>query len=308
MDFYVADGHCDFLYGMTQYGYEIDRQKDHQTIYIDALKRGNVGIQFFAAWTDMGLKRAPLSQCMTMMDAYDRILENHPEFVPLTEDFEPGKGEIATVLTIEGGEAVDGNCAVLRELKRCGLSAMTLTWNDNNELAGAALARGNKGLTSLGKEIIDEMIYSGIAIDVSHLSDRGIEDIFNHTDEPVFASHSNARKVCDSKRSLPDEFIKEIARRGGTIGINFYPPQLTGSQNADLSDIVRQFCYVAEIGGIDCCAIGSDFDGMTRYPKGMKSPADFPALAKALLKGGFSESDLKKVFYDNLRNFIIQYV
>lgn len=308
MDFYVADGHCDFLYGMTQYGYAIDKKKERQTISLDTLQNGRVGIQFFAAWTDMQLKASPLSQCMTMLDAYDRILENHPEFETLTEEFEPGNGTIATVLTIEGGEAIEGSPAVLRELKRIGVSAMALTWNDNNELAGAALARGNRGLTALGKEIVDEMVYCGMAIDVSHLSDRGIEDIFERTDEPVFASHSNARAVCASNRSLPDVYIREIARRGGTIGVNFYGPQVNGSQSACIEDILKHIEHIVNIGGIGCCAIGSDFDGMTKYPRDLRTPADYPALANAMLRHGFTENDVQRIFYQNLRNFIVQYV
>ena len=48
----------------------------------------------------------------------------------------------------------------------------------------------------------------GMALDVSHLSDRGIEDALRLSTRPVFASHSNARAVFPSPRSLTDAQIR----------------------------------------------------------------------------------------------------
>ena len=309
LQFPVADGHCDFLYGMAQYGYELASPKPGQTVRLSDLRAGVVAIQFFAAWTDMALRTAPLHQCLAMIDAYERMREEYAEaLVPLTRDFTPGCGRIATVLTVEGGEAVDGSRAMLRTLYRLGVRAMTLTWNDNNELAGAALAKGNKGLTPLGCEMIDEMCALHMAIDVSHLSDRGIDDVLKRVDRPVFASHSNARMAYDSPRSLHDDHIREIAGRGGTIGVNFYHKQLCGRRSASIRDIVRHIRHIVAVGGIDCCAIGSDFDGMPQYPEDLRSSRDFPALAAALLADGFTESDVRKILYENLHRYILEFV
>ena len=126
LQFPVADGHCDFLYGMAQYGYELASPKPGQTVRLSDLRAGGVAIQFFAAWTDMALRTAPLHQCLAMIDAYERMREEYAEaLVPLTRDFTPGCGRIATVLTVEGGEAVDGSRAMLRTLYRLGVRAMT---------------------------------------------------------------------------------------------------------------------------------------------------------------------------------------
>jgi membrane dipeptidase len=212
------------------------------------------------------------------------------------------------VLSVEGGEALDGSMAVLRVLYRLGVRALTLTWNENNELAGAAMGRGNKGLSAIGRDIVDEMCALGVAIDVSHLSDRGIEQVLARTTRPVFASHSNARGAHDHARSLSDALIREIANQGGTVGINFYYQQLTKSSEASIEDIVRHICRVVEIGGIGCCAIGSDLDGMQQYPKDFKTSRDYPALFEALLRRGFSEAEVYRIAYQNLRDFIVQFV
>ena len=306
--FPVADGHCDYLYGAVQSGYDLKKPKREQAIRLDDLLRGGVAMQFFACWIDTALTAPPLHQCLAMIDAYERMLNTHSELVPLTREFTPESGKIATVLTVEGGEAADGSMAILRVLYRLGVRAMTLTWNENNELAGAAMGRGNKGLSAIGRDIIDEMCALGIAIDVSHLSDKGIEQVLARATRPVFASHSNARSVQEHPRSLSDGLIREIAKQGGTVGINFYYQQLTKNSVATIDDIVRHICCVAEIGGIGCCAIGSDLDGMQQYPKDFQTSRDFPALFEALLKRGFSEADVYRIAYQNLRDYIVQFV
>ena len=170
------------------------------------------------------------------------------------------------------------------------------------------MGRGNKGLTAVGKDIIDEMCALGVAIDVSHLSDRGIEQVLARTTRPIFASHSNARAVHEHPRSLPDELIREIAAQGGTVGVNFYYQQLTKRSDACIEDIADHICHVVEIGGGGCCAIGSDFDGMQQYPRDLRTSRDFPALFAALEKRGFSQELMYRIAYQNLRDYIVQFV
>lgn len=306
----VADGHCDFLYGMVNEGYDFGAPRKRQNIAAARLREGNVRLQFFAAWIDMSLRIPPLQQCLSLIDAYYAMIDAHPQLRPLRADSRDLEEDdtVFTVLTIEGGEAIEGSLAVLRMLYRLGVRAMTLTWNSNNELAGAALARGNRGLTPLGCEVVAEMNRIGMALDVSHLSDRGIEDALRLSTRPVFASHSNARAVFDSPRSLSDAQIRAIAERGGTVGVNFYHKQLTHRNTACIADIVRQIQHIVSVGGIDCCAIGSDFDGMPQYPEDLRTSRDLPALTDALLQAGFSEREVRQIMYENLRRYILQFV
>lgn len=308
MVFPVADAHCDFLYGAVQSGFDIGRRAPGQVTAISEMQAGHVALQFFACWIDTSLKTPPLHQCVAMIDAYCRMLKNNAELVPFTRDFDPNSGRIATVLTIEGGEATEGSLAVLRTLHALGVRAMTLTWNECNELSGAAMQKNRRGLTTLGREIVAEMNRVGIAVDLAHLSDAGIEDVLSISTKPVFASHSNARSVFDTPRSLTDEQIRAIARQGGVIGVNFYNKQLTARPVALIEDIVKQVLHIVKIGGADCCAIGSDFDGMQRYPKGLASARGLPDLMNALLDAGLSEAEVSKIAYWNLHRYIAQFV
>ncbi|MBQ1632554.1 MAG: dipeptidase [Clostridia bacterium] len=308
MQFYVADAHCDYLFGAMDYGWTIDTQKRNQTITLENLQKGGVALQFLAAWADTTLKVPPLEQVLIMIDRYHTMLETHPEIVPLTKDFDPRSDRIATVLAVEGAECLGASPSILRDLYRLGVRAMTFTWNSDNELAGAGQGKKRRGLSQAGREILFEMNRLGIAFDVSHLSDDGIEDALALSTQPIFASHSNCRKLQNAPRCLKDEYIKAIAQKGGVIGINFYGPQLCESGHATIADIVRHISHAVSVGGIDHVCIGSDFDGMQRYPKDLRNPSDLPALFNALLSEGFTPVEVERIAYRNLHDYIVQFV
>lgn len=299
---YFADGHCDFLYGLVNEGYDLDSPKGMQSVALPRLKAGGVRLQLFAAWMDAKHRLPYIQQFLAMADAYDRMLETHEELVPLTKDFDPDSGKIAAMLTIEGGEAIEGRADILRCAHRLGVRAMSLTWNERNELASPALGRSRHGLTELGREIVREMAKLGMAVDVSHLNDAGIDDVLCE-DVKVFATHSNARAVFFSPRSHSDEHIREIGRRGGTVGVNFYYKQLTEGRVAQISDIVRHAEHILKVGGESCLAIGSDFDGMGRYPVGLEDPSGLPKLAGAFESAGITGELLENVCWRNLMRF-----
>lgn len=56
--FPVSDGHCDFLYGAVQSGYDLKNPKRDQSTKLDDLLSGGVALQFFACWIDTTLPNA----------------------------------------------------------------------------------------------------------------------------------------------------------------------------------------------------------------------------------------------------------
>ena len=307
--FPIADAHCDFLYYMQNDGWSILRPQERQAVALPYMRASGVALQFFAAWIDAELKNSCVNQCLALIDAYWRMLEaSSGALTPLTADFDPRSGQVATVLTIEGGEAIDGSLEALRMFHRLGVRAMTLTWNYSNELASPAMRRMNKGLTPLGRKVVREMDRIGMALDVAHLSDAGISEALSLATRPIFASHSNARAVCPHRRSLGDAHIREIARSGGVICVNFYPPQLRADgEMASATDVARHAAHIAALAGPAHVALGSDFDGMCAYPWNLKTQADLPNLLQALADVGFSQEEIRRIAYDNLRDYIVQF-
>ena len=137
---------------------------------------------------------------------------------------------------------------------------MTLTWNYSNSLASPAMRRANKGLTETGRRVVREMHRLGVALDVAHLSDAGIDEVLASAERPIFASHSNARSVCQHRRSLQDRHIREIAQCGGVICVNYYPPQLSQLPSAACAqDVARHAAYIAGLAGVYSIACSGVF-------------------------------------------------
>ncbi len=307
----VGDAHCDFLYYMVNRGYSFSEPPlSTQAVSLSGMRAGGAALQLFAAWIDPDSRIEPIQQCLTLIDAYKRLLASCDALTPFGTGFSPTQGKIAAILTVEGGEAVQGHPENVRLLHELGVRAMTLTWNATNDLASPAMTKKDRGLTAAGREIVHEMERVGMAVDVAHLGDLGIDGVLNETDKPIFSSHTNARAVFDHRRSLTDRHIKEIAARGGVIGVNYYSPQLVRTGRASINDVVRHIAHVAEIGGTKCVVLGSDFDGMgpQSYPVGLSSWAEVPNLIEAMKDAGFSQDDIGDIAYNNLARYFGRFV
>ena len=159
----------------------------------------------------------------------------------------------------------------------------------------------DRGLTDFGKDAVLEMNRLGIIIDVSHLSDGGFRDVAQISQKPFVASHSNCRAVCSHPRNMTDEMIRTLALKGGVMGLNQYPLFLyNNATESRVEDFLAHIGHIRDVGGIDCIALGSDFDGIGRTcrPK-MKGPQDYPKLANLLLDNGYTQDEVEKIFHKN---------
>ncbi|NIV03059.1 MAG: peptidase, partial [Calditrichae bacterium] len=58
--------------------------------------------------------------------------------------------------------------------------------------------------------------------------------------------------------------------------------------------------HLQNVGGSDCPAIGTDFDGFTDPPDDLKDMSQLPLLTDALSKAGFSSADIEKILGENI--------
>ena len=213
----------------------------------------------------------------------------------------------AVLLSLEGAEGIGCDPGRLEPLRLQGFAMTGLTWNYENEYACGAAADQAKGLTARGKEMVKVLTDQGIVMDISHLSDQGVEDLFQLTDRPVMASHSDIREVWDAPRNLQKVHLKELISRKGIIGMNFFAPFV--GEKPQISDLLKHMDAVLEMGGEDCLAIGSDFDGCDGlFPAHIEGVQSMPFLREELLKHGFTEELTEKIFYKNAHRFVMENV
>ena len=215
-------------------------------------------------------------------------------------------GRCAAILSVEGGSALAGDISRVETLRDDGVRFLTLTWNAANEIAGGCREPG--GLTAFGRALLPELLRCGIVPDVSHLSDEGIDDVLSLTDGPVVATHSNARPMCHVPRNLRDEHFREIARRGGLVGINFSLGFLREDEpaRADLPDILRHVEHFLALGGQKALALGSDYDG-TDVPESIGAVEKVANLHQFMLKSISDAAVVEDLFFQNARRFCQKY-
>ncbi len=223
------------------------------------------------------------------------------------------EGKIAVIIHFEGGEPVNDDLGFLRTFHALGLRSMGLTHNYRNEIADSVEERSGSGLSNFGVDLIHEMDRLGIVIDVSHLSKEGFWDVIQIAENPVIASHCNARSLCDHKRNLNDEQIRAIADKGGIVGACFYGPFISHSaNNHTIEKLLDHIEFMVNLVGIDHVGLGPDFIDYLfefpqfkekyslTYPKGLKNTTQMFNVTRGLVSRGYTNNEIEKILGKNL--------
>lgn len=306
---WILDSHCDTITKLMDIGGNLYRNSGH--LDIERMNKSQLRVQFFAAW--IAPQYCPgdaIKQTLKIIDKFYRELEYNQTYIELACSYDDiiknqNNNKLSAVLTIEGGEALEGDLSVLRIFYRLGVRAITLTWNYRNQIAdGVKDESSNGGLTPFGVEVIKEMNRLKMMIDISHLSEAGFWDVVRYSNAPIFASHSNTRAVCSHPRNLKDEQIKAVAEKEGIIGINFYPAFVKEQGKVNVKDIVEHINYIRNLIGIDYIGLGGDFDGIDQTPVDISDITGYENLFYELRLQNYSMSDIDKIFNGNYMKFI----
>ena len=106
-------------------------------------------------------------------------------------------------------------------------------------------------------------------------------------------------------RNLDDDQIRALAARGGIVGVIFVAAYLGGTFST-LERVADHIEHVAAVGGEDCVALGSDFDGFMPLPRGLRDAADLPRLTELLWRRGWREPRLTKLLGGNALRYLEQ--
>jgi membrane dipeptidase len=303
----IFDGHCDTVLDIFNKKRSLGEKSDYSHLDIPRMKKGGVNVQFFAAFIEEIYKpNASLKRTLQLIDCIYQQIEKNKEEISIATDYEQIKNtieadKIAAILSIEGGEALEGDLGVLRMLYKLGVRLLTLTWNQRNQIAdGVGESQTGSGLTEFGFKVIDEMNKLGMLIDVSHLSETCFWEVIKRSKSPIVASHSNCYALCPHLRNLKDEQIKAIAEKGGIIGITFVPDFLTNEKReTTIKDVTEHIDYLVKRVGVDYVGLGSDFDGTKVLPLGLEGVDKVPNITEELLNRGYKVEEIEKILGEN---------
>ena len=162
----------------------------------------------------------------------------------------------------------------------------------------------DKGLTDLGKKVIEELNRLGIVVDVSHCNKQTTLETIAHSKTPVISSHAGCEALISRARNKSDEEIRAIAENGGIFGVTCIGWMLNDKRGAaTLDDFIEHLEHAIEIGGIDHVAIASDtyrngWDAESVHYAGPRLGTEdrWRNLYQALSAKGYRDEDLSKIF------------
>ena len=197
-------------------------------------------------------------------------------------------------LGIEGAHALDGNLENIDVLFDAGFRMMSPTHFFDNDISGSAHGVEKYGLTEKGREMVKRMEQKGMLVDVSHASEKTIDDVLKIATKPVIVSHTGVKGTCDNQRNLSDAQLKAIAKTGGIVGVGFWDTATCGEDAAAIAKAIR---YAANIIGVEHLALGSDFDGSVKAPFDTSGEA---LITEALLNENFTDEEIAQIMGGNV--------
>ncbi|MBI5805553.1 membrane dipeptidase [candidate division TA06 bacterium] len=310
----AADLHCDAPMKIVNGKTLTDRTSQ---VTIAKLKKGRIALQVFACWVPPSYRRQKaIDYTLDMIAKTKSEIAKFPNDLMIVTDKDSWQKclkekKTGVLLGIEGGHALGETAENLSMFHALGVRILTLTWNNSNKFAASGLSanktKKDLGLTADGLQLVKLADSLGVMIDLSHSSEKTFWDVLKVSKKPPFASHSCARALNKKFqfRNLSDEQIKALARAGGLVGVNFYPGFLGEKRKpADINSVADQFEHMKNLAGVECLALGSDFDGIDEVPKDLEGPDKIPDLLKVLEKRGFSNEDINKIALNNFIRYM----
>lgn len=349
----LIDGHNDYPWALREHDPardldKLDIRNPQPSIMTDIprLKEGGIGGQFWSVYVPVEMQgQKAVTATLEQIDIVHRMVRKYPDTFELAltaDDVERihGQGKIASMIGLEGGHSIDNSLANLRMFSRLGARYLTLTHTSNTPWADAATDTPKfGGLSPFGEEVIKEMNWLGMLVDLSHVSPDTMEDAIRVSQAPVIFSHSDARALNDHPRNVPDNILQLLPKNGGVIMVTFVPgfasPKVnawntrqTAEQDrlkaafpndaaaaragvdawtaanpaprATIADVADHVDHIRKIAGIDHIGIGGDFDGITQTVQDLDNVSTYPRLTAELLRRGYSDADIKKILGQNI--------
>jgi membrane dipeptidase len=304
------------------------------TVSFGEMRRGRVGLcvatqiaRYVAAGNPLpGWHSQDQAWAMTQAQlAWYRAMEERGELVQIADAAtlknhvakwqNGGDGPIGYVLSLEGADSF----VTLRHLERAydqGLRAVGPAHYGPGVYAQGTAATGELG--PRGRDLLKEMERLGVILDATHLCDDSFRDALDHFNGRVWASHSNCRALVPNGRQFPDDFIRELIRRGAIIGAAFdawmlvpgwirgeFTPEKSGVTLQTVVDHIDHVCQLA--GNARHSAIGSDLDGAfgrEQCPSDVATIADLGKIPAILAGRGYSDEDIEGIMYKNFVRFL----
>jgi membrane dipeptidase len=208
------------------------------------------------------------------------------------------------ILSIEGGDPLEGKVERLDEFYKMGVRIITLIHYRNNELGDVMrpwkdLDPGprNHGLTPAGRKIVERMQEIGILIDVAHAHCETLKQIVQLSQKPLIDSHTNpcalnVPSTCGRLRTWKE--MEWVAKTGGVICTWPLAYQRGLIKRMTFLDWALEVLEMKKRLGMEHVGLGTDGGGhLSRLIEGYRDVGDLKKLVSTMEEIGFSQEEIE---------------
>ncbi len=304
-----VDTHCDTPLEFKKEGFDIGKRESNQ-VNIPKMQEGKLDAIFFAAYTAQGPRDEVSSQ--KTVDKINGLINGIYAQVEKNKDVcgiaytaddlvkLKAEGKKAIFIGIENGYGIGKDIVNIARFKDRGVNYITLCHTKPNDICDSSSDQPEwNGLSSFGKKAVKEMNRLGILVDISHVSEKTFYDVIALSTQPIIASHSSVKALCDHDRNLTDKQLQALAKNGGVVQICLVDLFMNKDKSkACLMDAIEHIDHAVKVAGIDHVGIASDFDGGGGII-GCNGNNDMINVTIKLLERGYSDEDIAKIWGKN---------
>jgi membrane dipeptidase len=211
--------------------------------------------------------------------AAQALIEKHPDLflkVVRHSDLEQAKPRnlVAVIFSFEAASMLEDKLERIDLFRQLDVLVMQLTYNHKTPFGCGCLDGDSDGVTELGRNAIQKMNATGIALDLSHANAQTTADGIAISTKPVVITHAGCRAVFDHPRNKTDREMKALADKGGVMGIYMLPFLTEDTRQPMLADYIHHMVHALDVCGEDHVGIGTDSEFSTVTQK------DLDAIAK----------------------------
>ena len=263
---------------------------------------------------------------------WNRIMEENSEDIELATSIASmediwSRGKIAIFYGFQNGSPIEDNLDYLKLFYQMGVRFMMLTYNIRNFIGSGGGESRDTGLSDFGVKVVKEMNKLGMCVDISHCGEKTSWEAIDVSDAPCVLTHANPIALAPTPRNVSDELVKFCVSKGGVVG----PKHMIGDmvnkpcEETTVEDYVDMIDHYVNLVGIDNVTLGTDFVGTITgraeavaqieairamspkayvgkrvNPQGFESIDGLYNVTRSLVKRGYSDQDIEKIYSKNL--------
>lgn len=264
----------------------------------------------------------PYQAALVWLEGWNRLLSRRADsFVRIAgaSDLEQvrkdgGRGRLGIVVGFQSSDHFRTVDDVAR-FHLLGQRVSQLTYNSRDRLGCGCFEERDTGITEFGAQVVAAMNRAGMAVDVSHCSERTSLDAIALSARPVLVTHSNCHALVAHPRCKSDAVLRALAARGGVMGLTAVAAFVSPRRTATVEDLLNHFDHVARTVGVEHVGIGSDVDlealdpatgqPLARYAvQGLAPARRVFDLAEGLIRRGYGDRAIELILGGNFQRVL----